>query len=110
VLDYLLRYGEVAGKVSRVAKSRGVARKSILPPEPELAPGLDFYLAAWISLDSCRPVGFGSVGRIPWTALAQFAEHYDLEEDDLEDLEVYIGAMDQVYFKYLKDTSPKGQN
>lgn len=67
---------------------------------PELFLGLDLYYRAFLDLTSCRNVGSGSEGPIPWIAILQWAEAYQLSGEQREDLFYHIGVMDDVYLKF----------
>lgn len=50
---------------------------------PDVPPEGLFYLHAFISLCSCRTMGFGSYGSIPWTAMNEYCLRYDVVDFDL---------------------------
>ena len=58
--------------------------------------GLELYYKAFFDLSSCRTGLHGSEGPILWTALDRWAEKYELDEEQWEDLVYYIGQMDEV--------------
>ncbi len=62
--------------------------------------GLELYYKAFFDLSSCRTGLHGSEGPILWTALDRWAEKYELDEEQWEDLVYYIGQMDEVYLKF----------
>lgn len=66
---------------------------------PELDVGLDMYYQAFADLSSCRPIGFGE-GRIPWTAVEQYADSLGLQGDQREDLHHHMTEMDMVYLEW----------
>jgi hypothetical protein len=66
---------------------------------PVLQPGLAFYYNAFLALSSCRPVGM-TEGRIPWTAVDQYATRYALEEDEMDILWTLVCEMDTVYIRH----------
>ena len=67
---------------------------------PELGVIEGFYWDAFHELNTCRPVGLG-LGEIPWTAIVQYAEYYDLEEY-LSDLFLQvIRDMDRTYLQIM---------
>jgi hypothetical protein len=73
---------------------------------PELQLGLELYYGAFLELSSCRSVGFGAEGPIPWTAVNQWARAHQLSEEQEEDLLYHIERMDEVYLKF-KDKKAK---
>ena len=61
----------------------------------QLAPSIGeytFYLDAFRELSTCRPSGMG-VSRIPFTAIADYARIYDV--DDFEDFKEIIRILDE---------------
>lgn len=76
---------------------------------PELRLGLSFYFDAFFELDSERSQGYGSVGRIPWSSIQQYADRCDLNEDLTECLFYFIRAMDNANLKRIQENfKPKG--
>ena len=58
-----------------------------IPPNllnaPDVPPEGLFYLHAFIALCSCRIMGFGSFGAIPWTAMNDYCTRYNVLDFDL---------------------------
>jgi len=67
---------------------------------PSLYPGLQFYYTAYLTLTSCRTSAGMSEGRIPWTAVAQYADRYGLDDEEMDLLWTLVCEMDSVYLKY----------
>ena len=68
---------------------------------PELMLGLEFYFNAFDDLSSCRGIGFG-LGPIPWTAMVQYCEEYDVvDASSQEDFFHYIRELDNVYLAHM---------
>ncbi len=82
-----------------------------LPPSiqnaPELGLGLELYYGAFCDLDSCRSFGWGT-GPIPWTAVRQWADTYDIYGEQFDDLVYFIRAMDAAYLGYCKAKEKSG--
>lgn len=74
---------------------------------PELLEGLSFFYAAFWDVNTCRSLGFGAEGPIPWTAVRQWAEEHELEGDQRKDLFVYLEKMDGAYLKFVADRAAK---
>lgn len=72
---------------------------------PQLYFWLDAYYEAFGSLSSCRPVdGFsGSIGRIPWTAVNDYAKRYPFADNDFEVFTIYISALDEKLMQLVRD-------
>lgn len=66
---------------------------------PELPLGLELYYRAFGDLDRERPVGM-SEGRIPRRALLEYAEYYDLDDDQIDLLLFVIPPMDDVLLSW----------
>lgn len=62
--------------------------------------GLELYYGAFMDLTSCRGTGYGTEGPIPWTVVRQWAEAYQLSDEQTEDLQYHIPRMDEVYLKF----------
>lgn len=60
-----------------------------------------FVITAFDELCSERPVGFGSVGAIPWSAIDRYAERHRFADDDVayDDFVHHIRALDDVFIK-----------
>lgn len=71
---------------------------------PQLSPGLKYYFDAFMALSSCRPIGMAE-GRIPWTAVSQYARDHELSSADLDDLWTLVCALDTVYLKHQQKRS-----
>lgn len=69
---------------------------------PVLGEGLAFYWGAFLELSSCRPLGFGAVGPIPWTAIRAFAHDRELDDEDADYFVAMIRALDGVYLTHMK--------
>lgn len=85
--------------VDQARKQRAPIPKTILEA-PVLQPGLQFYYSAYLTLASCRSLGFGAEGRVPWTAVAQYADRYGLDEEDLDLLWTLVCELDSCYHKF----------
>jgi hypothetical protein len=86
-----------------------VARQPVpkrIAEAPQLLPGLGFYYTAFLTLSSCRSVGF-SEGRIPWTAARDYANQLDMTDEELEDLWMLVCSMDGEYLKYRAEQAAK---
>ena len=46
-------------------------------------------------------------GPIPWTAVREYANQYDLDEDEFERLTIIITEMDTVFLKHVHKKKPK---
>jgi hypothetical protein len=50
-------------------------------------------------LSTCRGIGFGALGPIPWTAVDCYAKTYGFAENeiDYDDFVFIVGALDEVF-------------
>ena len=71
---------------------------------PVLELGLELYYEAFCNLNSCR-IGGMSIGEVPWTAIQQYCEAYNLDSEQTSDMHIYIKLMDSKYIKYRAKTS-----
>lgn len=74
---------------------------------PELLQGLELYLLAFMELTSCRGLGYGSVGPIPWLAIDRYCEVHRVEGESREDLFYQVQRLDKVYLEWQTDKSKK---
>lgn len=58
-------------------------------PEPEMSEVDMFLVRCWGDVGTCRQLGM-AVGPIPWTAVAQWCAHYELDRDATQ---VVIGVV-----------------
>lgn len=68
------------------------------PPDldPELVP---VWQTFW-DLDTCRPLGFGGFGPIPWTALLVHQQRWGYDQDVFDYLWDLLRAMDATYLEH----------
>lgn len=79
----------------------------MLKNAPQIEEGLDLHWDAFGVLTTTRQIGQGVLGPIPWTAIMEYCDRYEIEEEQAERMVAYIRAMDRVYLdhfhKKLKD-------
>lgn len=73
---------------------------------PELFLGLQLYYEAFFDLNSERSHGMGLTA-IPWSRIKDYAVAYEFDEDQTENLFIYIRAMDNANITYLESKQPK---
>jgi hypothetical protein len=73
---------------------------------PQLRLGLSFYLNAFFDLDAERSMGMG-IGRIPWSAILQYATYYELDEEQTDRLFYFIRAIDTAHIKSISESLKK---
>lgn len=64
-----------------------IEAKRPIPPSilnaPVVPPESQFYLQAFCDLSTCRQIGFGGFGSIPWTAMNEYAIRFNVECFDM---------------------------
>lgn len=81
------------------AAETGNYPKGEIANPPELRPWLQWIVASFDELKSCRQIGFGACGAIPWDAIRKYAETYGLTECESEDFHELIRHMDLMELK-----------
>lgn len=71
---------------------------------PELIIGLDFYFNAFEDLHLERAVGL-TEGRIPLSAIKSYSMDLELDEEQRDNMVVYIQRMDAAYLNYARSKS-----
>ena len=68
---------------------------------PELETGLQLYLQAFFDLDSERSHANGLTA-IPWSSIAAYANYFNFDEEQREDLMFFIRHLDSEHLKKLE--------
>lgn len=66
---------------------------------PELRLGLELYFGAFFDLNTCRQIGMG-LAPIPWNCIKDYAQAYEFDESQTDDLFYFIRKMDHEYLKF----------
>lgn len=66
--------------------------------KPELILGLDLYYVAFNELGTERQLGMAA-GPIPFTSILKYAEHFEFDEEQTEQLLYFIRKLDAWYLK-----------
>lgn len=74
---------------------------------PELFLGLDLYYTAFLDLNSCRAIGYGEEGPIPWTAISIYCERKRFDSETTYDMFYLIRAMDNNYLKWKAEKTKR---
>ncbi|QQM18211.1 tail chaperonin [Stenotrophomonas phage Salva] len=53
-----------------------------------------YYLEVFNLLGTCRGLGYGAVGPIPYTAISQYARDFGIAENEMESLVYIITTVD----------------
>lgn len=90
-----------------MAEEDGVEPKA-LQDRPEVFEHLQFVWSAWWSLHADRPIGWGAVGDIPFTAMDRYADRYGIVDiDAFERFTALIDAMDGAYRDWTQKRVPE---
>ncbi len=65
--------------------------------------GDEFYMNGFWELNTCRPLGFGSPGQIPWSTIHEYGVVKGLEPDVLDCFIQVIMAMDHIYLEHMTE-------
>jgi len=89
-----LIYDLEQGKTEEVILRQCVRERLPIPDAianaPEMGHGLDFYLAAYVELSSCRVQD----GLIPWTAIANYCIAHDLDSEMCDEIMFIVRRVD----------------
>lgn len=61
---------------------------------PKLTMASAYYLEVYNLLGTCRAIGFGGVGPIPYTAISQYCHDHSITGDDLTEVVLIISKLD----------------
>jgi len=75
---------------------------------PDLLPGQEFYLTAFDRLTTCRPIGQGAIGRIPWTATVKYGEVYEMGYEEFLTFQYLMERLDTVYIQWVQKKADEG--
>lgn len=96
-----MTFGPLAKSIARAAVERGhaVPADAIAPPIPvECA----FAYAAFSELTTTRPSGF-DLGRIPWTAIRDYAATYGVRSvDQFDEFVFFVRVIDNAYLEQTR--------
>lgn len=97
-----MKYGANAKSIIDAANERGVpVPKSIAEaPLPEGEYQIRLF-EAFEQLSTCRQLGMGAIGPIPWSAIDQYAVRMEIQDDELayESFVWIIQSLDDLYLK-----------
>lgn len=87
-------------KIIRQCAREGSPLPKFIKEQPDLTLGLGLFYEAYWDLDSDRGgSGFG-VGRIRWSAIADYTRAHGFEEEQADALFYLIKVLDSAYLKY----------
>lgn len=103
-----MEQGAVDESIREQAHKQGLPLPDRIKNAPELMVGLGFYYTAFIELSSERHIGMAE-GRIPLTAIREYAKECGLYEDweEYERLKYLVWAMDAAYLDWREKKTKK---
>lgn len=93
--------GAVEERIIEQASQAGEPLPDRIANAPELLRGLTLYYNAFQDLSTSRQSAFG-VGQIPWQAINDYCLTYEIEDEQREDMFLFIGQMDSVYREHVE--------
>lgn len=97
-----MEMGAIEQTIAMQAYRSGLPMPDRIANAPELRKGLELYYAAFFDLDSERSHAVG-VTAIPRSKVKEYADDYDFDEEQREDLIYFIKAMDTDHCKRLRE-------
>ena len=67
---------------------------------PDLWMGLELFFGAFLDLDGDRPSGW-TMRPIPWAVIIDYAQAYNIVDEQREDLLYFVRAMDKAYMAHV---------
>ena len=102
--------GPNADKIAAAAKESGAPVPKSILEAPALEDGYQArVLDAFWKLSTCRGIGMGAVGPIPWAATNDFAhEHcFDSDEIEYESFMLLIYELDEMFLERQREDSAR---
>jgi len=101
-LAYLLEQSPHEQTIAKQALRAGQPLPDSIANAPVLNMGLQLYIQAFFDLDSERNHGAAPTA-IPWSSMAAYADAYDFDAEQREDLFTYVKAMDASHLKRISE-------
>jgi hypothetical protein len=101
-LAYISDLGPTEKTIVKNAIRMGVEIPDRILNAPKLALGLSLYWNAFFDLDSERSHAFAPT-TIPWSKIREYANLYEFDEEQTEDLIFLIRKMDKAHLEKMKD-------
>lgn len=88
--------------IAKQAMRAGQPLPDRIANSPELIQGLQLYMQAYFDLDSERSHAMAPTA-IPWSSMNSYAQVYEFDEEEREDLFFFIRRMDSVHLERLHE-------
>ncbi len=99
--------GPIEQNIAKQAMRSGAPLPERIANAPELKPGLNLFLQAFFDLDAERTHAL-TLTPIPWTSIKAYAEAYDFDDEQTEDLLYHVRRMDDEHLKRLAKKASAG--
>ena len=73
--------------------------KKSKPRKPKIELDLFCYIEAFYDLSSCRAIGMGAVGQIPYTAILQWVDYWGVDQPEL--FISIVQSLDHIYLEHV---------
>lgn len=70
---------------------------------PEVELGNELYLRAFMELSSCRELGFGMEGPIPWNQIRDWCAFHDITGETRDDLFHLVKVLDLAFLRFSRN-------
>lgn len=60
-----------------------------------------------MELTSCRGLGYGAIGPIPWLAIQTYCDVHDIAGEQREDVFYHVQRLDKTYMDWQTDKAEK---
>jgi hypothetical protein len=99
----MLELGPTEQNIAKQAIRAGEPIPERIANAPQLSLGSIFYLQAFFDLDSERPQGYSTPGRIPWSAIVGYGEYHGLTPEEIDVLVHYVRALDNENLRWISE-------
>jgi DNA-binding transcriptional regulator YhcF (GntR family) len=101
-LAYLLELAPIEQSIAKQAIRSGQELPERIANASELKIGLNLYLQAFFELDSERSHAMAATS-IPWSSIAAYSKYFDFDEEQSEDLFLFIRKMDAYHLNKISE-------
>lgn len=105
---YTVEQGPVERKIIEQCLRERLPFPRKIRDAPELWIGLELFFGAFIDLDGDRPSGW-TLRPIPWARIMDYAEAYNIADEQREDLIFLVRMMDKAYLKHMEKKAQKNK-
>lgn len=107
-MGYLLEHGPNEQSIAKQSYMMGMPLPDFIANAPKLETGLQLFLQAFFDLDSERSHGMG-VTSIPFSKIMDYAERFNLDEEDTEDMIFFVRQMDSDHTNRIAKKAKNGK-